>query len=374
MRVALLVDPLTLRTKGGSHAPQLAQELLGRGHVVRGFGAPPGTIPHSREAVGEADGEARVSARLAGFRADVLVSYDALSPAAWLGARTARKQRSALVLVEGAVPASAVPWPQRVLQSIGEAFWGRYVRETARRVVALDPVARDKALREGFSSQRVSILPEGVDTTTFRPGLTSSLAASRRIRGRILLYAGPLELRRGVETLLLAFGRTVGQREDWTLVLAGDGSAGPRLRAVADRIGIGARVHYMPRPRVEELPGLMGASTLFAIPALDDAPRGRQVVRAMACGLPVLASDLPRLRYFVDDGLTGLVAPPGDLAAWTALLSRAATAPEARRRWGERARSVAVERFAWPGIATAFEAMLTDVAAERAPGAAPAKA
>ncbi|MCZ6596497.1 MAG: glycosyltransferase family 4 protein [Planctomycetota bacterium] len=368
LRVALLVDPLTLRTKGGEHPPRLAEELLGRGHVVRGFGAPPNVIPRSGEdpVMEEAGGTP-----LLRFRPDVVVAYDALSPAAMLGARTARKLKAALVLVE-ADPPGGGRWYQRVLWRVGELLWGRYVRRTAHALVALDPVARRRALEKGFEPGRITILPYGVNLTRFRPGLTSRLVAQHHIRGRILLYTGRIELNRGLETLISAFARTVGQRHDWSLVLAGDGSARMRLRAMCDRLGVGARVRWLARPRPEELPGLMGASTLLAVPALEDEVLGRQIARAMACGLPVLASDLERLRFLVEPEATGLVAPPGDVTAWSEMIRRAAGSPMARQRWGRNARRQAEERLSWPHVAEAFEGILLDaVPVVPAAGSAP---
>jgi glycosyltransferase involved in cell wall biosynthesis len=352
LRVALLVDPVTVRTKGLSHAPALAGELLGRGHVVRGFGAPPGVIPHSGALAGTgedgAEDDAGASDRvgLDRFAPDAIVAYDALSPASWLGARVARRRGTALVLVEGGIPASAIRLHERFLQSLGERLWGRYVRDTCTAVVALDPVARNAALEVGFAEEQVRVLPEGVDPLRFRPGLSSAVIARRRIGGRVCLYAGPLELSRGLEVLVRAFAATVGQREDWCLVLAGDGGAAGRLRVLADRLGVGARVHLLPRARPEE-----------------HSARGRQVARAMACGLPVIASATERLRFFVEDDGNGLLAEPGDLASWTAALGRAAGAPQARVRWGQRGLELSRERFAWPVVAEAFEEILGSASA-----------
>ncbi len=350
--MALLVDPLTLTTKGGDHAPELARELLGRGHAVRGFGAPPGIIPHST------DGEPGDTG-LASWRPDVVVAYDALSPTAWLGARTARRLSAALVLVEVGI-AHPRRIHERFLQWIGERAWARYVRHTANAVVALDPVADRLARDEGFPPQSITTLPQGVDLELFRPGLSSALIAQQRIRGRILLYVGRLEEARGVRTLLHAFAATVGQRSDWSLVLAGEGAERVSLRAGADRIGVSERVHWLPRPRREELPALIGGATLLAVPARDASVRGKQIARAMGCGVPVLASDLPRLRYYVEPDRTGLLAPPGDRAAWTAILQRAASSPVVRDRWGQHAREVALERFSWPRIAEDFERVLIE--------------
>src|SRR5262249_9677359 len=160
-----------------------------------------------------------------------------------------------------------------------------YIRRTTRRVLALDPIARERALRRGFAAEKVVILPGGVDLSAYRPGLSSALILSHHVRGRILLYVGQISHNRRLSVLIDAFAQTVGQRRDWVLVFAGDGPAQPQLRAQIDRLGIGTRVHWIARPREEELPGLMSASTLLAVPALDDAVRGQHIPRAMACGL-----------------------------------------------------------------------------------------
>jgi glycosyltransferase involved in cell wall biosynthesis len=361
LRIALVLNPFTLDSKGGSHAPNLARELLGRGHTLKPFGGPPGTIPHSGEE--EDESAAGGAPTIAGFAPDVVVAYDALSPAAFMGARAARKLEIPLVLVEAGFAGAGSP-SQRFLRGAGERLWGPYVRRTEPRVVALDPVAREQAVREGFAPGRIEVLGEGVDLSAFRPGLYSGLIARHRVRGRILLYAGRIGEERGLDVLIDAFASTVGQRSDWSLVLAGEGPGRRRLRAQANRLGVGARIVIAGRPREEELPGLIGSSTLLAVPAVDDGVRGKQIPRAMACGVGVLASDLTRLRWLVEDDQTGLLAAPGDRAAWTAVLARAAGAPMARRRWGLRARERAEERFDWAQVAESFEEVLLTALAE----------
>jgi len=372
-RIAILVDPLTLSAKGGEHPGRLATELLGRGHFVRGFGAPPGAIPRSGADLEDEDTD---RGGLVRFRPDVILAYDALSPASAYGARAARKLEVPLILVEADAPGGGSGW-QRLLWRVGEVLFRSYVRRAAAAVVALDPVARERAILEGFSKDVIETIPLGVDLSTFRPGLTTHVVAQHRIRGRVVLYVGPLEAERGPEVLLAAFARTVGQRDDWALVFAGDGPERPRLRAMADRLGVAARVHWLPRPRREELPGLFGASTLLAVPAIEDVVLGRNVARALASGVPVLASNLPRLGYFVTDEETGLLVPPADIAAWADAIRRAASSPMARTRWGRNARSSAEARFDWRDVTTAFERLFerarADVA-ERASGAGKAAA
>jgi glycosyltransferase involved in cell wall biosynthesis len=350
----------------------LARELLGKGHTVRSFGAPEGSIPrsgadpategHPAPTEGQPEG-------LSAFRPDVIVAYGSVSPMAWWGARTSRKIGAPLVLVETGFP-SQRRLHERFLSWLGERLWGKLVRRTASLVVALDPIAREQALRAGFQEDRVDIVPAGVDLMSFRPGLSSGLLVRHQVRGRVLLYVGRAEESRGVDALIAAVARTVGQRGDWSLVLAGEGPDRGRLRTMADRLGVGAHVFWLGWPRAEELPGLVSSSTFLAEPATDDSVRGVHIGSALACGVPVLASDRPRFRALVEHEVSGLLAPSGDVAGWTEMIRRAAASPVARRRWGDNARRIAEDRFGWPTVAAVLESKLHRVVAEAATTAA----
>jgi glycosyltransferase involved in cell wall biosynthesis len=62
------------------------------------------------------------------------------------------------------------------------------------------------------------------------------------------------------------------------------------------------------------------------------------LIEAMSCGLPVVASDLSGIPELVEDGVSGLLTPPGDAVALAAALRRLHDDPELRSRLGERAR------------------------------------
>lgn len=346
LRIAVLLNPFTLARESGDHAPRLARELASLGHEVRVFGgavAPEGSTS-----------DALTPRR---FAPDAVLAYDALSPAAWLGARTARSLAVPLVLVDGGSRSGRGVFSRACL-SVGERLWGSYVRRTASALVALDAVARARATAAGFPEDRVIVLPSGIDAGEYRPGLASGLIQRHAISGRILLYVGRIERNRGLALLVQAFARTVGQRDDWSLVLVGEGSARGETRALVDRLGIGSRVHWLGRVKDEELPGLFSASTLLAVPALDDSVRGRNIVRAMASAVPVIASDRAPVRALVEPDVSGLLVPPGDLEAWVEALRRASMSPDARRRWGRKAREIALGRLAWPQVARLFESLL----------------
>lgn len=355
MRIALVVDPLTLGSRGGMHAPGLAQALIDRGHEVRGFGAPPGVVPSSveyKELLG-----------LTRFEADVLIAYDALSPTAFSAARVARKTEVPLLLVEPGIPTHAVPLHERFLQSIGERIWASYVRHTAAHVVALDPVARGVALREGFDEQAVTVVPEGVDLRHFRPRQGGDARRRYGLHGRVVLYAGDLEPQAGLEVVIQAFARTVAQNPDWCLVLLGQGTNTRGLRSQVSRLGVASSVHWVEADPFDHA-DLFGTATLFVAPALDERPTSRWLRAALSAGLPVLASDVERFRWCVPHEEHGLLVPEPTGAAWEAALTRAANSPSARERWGRNARAWSEAELDWSVIASRFEALVDEAQAK----------
>lgn len=357
LRLALIVDPLTVRLRGGEHATGLARELVRRGHRIGLFGAPPELFPEHRE---RDPGWSPESAHgVVGFAPHAVIAYDALSPAAWLGARAARRLHVPLILVEAGTFARGTLF-ERSLWRIGHSLWGAYVRRTAARLIALDPVARDTALKEGFLGSHSLVILHGVDLECFRPGIPCPLVGRHHIGGRLLSTATALDARAGVDVLLTAFARTVGQRGDWSLVIAGRGPAHARLRAHADRLGVASRVHFVGETSFAELAGLYAASTIVAQPSLDDARGALSVLEAMACGAPVIASDLPRLAHLVGEAQCGLLAKPGDAASWTEQLTLAVRSPEARARWGANGLRRAEGELSWSKVAEAFETAILD--------------
>ncbi|MEO0650578.1 MAG: glycosyltransferase [Planctomycetota bacterium] len=354
-RIAILIDALNPRAQRSEHPPQLVDALTAAGMQVELHWVSGGMLARldrrSSLSTGLAPLEGAWSQVLAS-RPDAVLAYDPASPAAWLAARICRRLEVPLLLIE---PAwfTLRPLHERALDSIGRRLWGRRVRQLTSQVICLDPIGEQRVLEAGYPRERIERIPTGVDPTVFRPGATSHLPARHRLRGRMLLYAGPLASGRGLEQLMTAYGRTVGQRSDWSLVLAGSGPLRNRLDILASRLGCRVGVRFLPWPERDELPGLMCASTIMAVPGEDDRARGRQIVRAMACGLPVMVSPLPRLSFRIEHERTGYVVPD-EPRAWEAALDRVASAPAIRREWASEARATVERDFAWPVLAQRY--------------------
>lgn len=351
-KIAVLVDPLTALVTDAAHPLGLALQLAARGHDVRLFGAP--KLALSRDEVRPSSVKPpSVGASVALFGPQVVVAYDALSPAAWLGARAARREGAPLVLVEAGAWAEGRP-AQRALWRVGESLWGRYVRRTAACVLALEPQARERSLRRGFAPDRVRSVAHGVDLDSHRPGRASDELTRRRISGRILSVRTSYAHPQSVEALVDGFAATVGQRDDWSLVVVSDTPAPARVTKCAYRSGVAARTHFLTLPD-EALAPLFSSSTLFAALGDEGARAVWDIERALACGTPTLVAPGARGVHLVEHDARGWVLARGDAHGWAAALTHAAAAPQARKRWSVAARDYALERLGWGAVARTLE-------------------
>ncbi len=184
--------------------------------------------------------------------------------------------------------------------------------------------------------RRWHVVPNGIDTDRFRPdGHGSS--------GDYLLFVGRLVPYKGLEVLLRAMAR---RPPGLPLVVAGDGPLRQPLEHLAARLRVDARfLGYVPD---DELPGLYRGARATALPSVNGQEAfGITLLESMACGTPVVASDLPGVADVARLG--GLVAPPGDASLLAARIEDVLDGAH-----GPRGRELADRirrRFSWHAVA-----------------------
>jgi glycosyltransferase involved in cell wall biosynthesis len=213
----------------------------------------------------------------------------------------------------------------------------------------------------GADSLRVSVVPCGVDLDTFT---CDGPVEPRHPRVRRLLSVGRLVERKGVADAILA----LRELPDTELVVAGgpplaaldhDGDVA-RLRCVARRAGVDARVDFRGSVPRDQLPALMrSADMVVSVPWYE--PFGIVPLEAMACGVPVIASAVGGLLDTVVDGTTGMHVPPRAPGA-IACAVRALLDDEPRRQaMGLAGVRRARARYGWTRVAAATLDVYTTV-------------
>jgi glycosyltransferase involved in cell wall biosynthesis len=110
----------------------------------------------------------------------------------------------------------------------------------------------------------------------------------------------------------------------------------------------------------------MRAADAFVLTTEPPESFGIVLIEAMACGLPVIATDYPGVRAVVDPDESGLIVPPGDAVAVAAALDRlAGLGADGRERIGAAGRAKAEREWAWPALLDRMDDAYTEAIAER---------
>ena len=193
----------------------------------------------------------------------------------------------------------------------------------------------------GVAAGRIEVAPNAIDPAKF---------AARRCRREgpfTIGFAGSLKPWHGVEILLEAFRRALGEVPSLRLEIIGDGPG----RTAVERAGLPAErfTHHGALSHTETL-GLLsrwdvGAAPFLAVPDFYFSPL--KLVEYMAAGLCPVASDQPEIRELLGDGDRGLLVPAGDARVLARALVELAHNPELTSTIGLRAREYVLKERSW---------------------------
>jgi glycosyltransferase involved in cell wall biosynthesis len=218
--------------------------------------------------------------------------------------------------------------------------------------------------RLGLASDRVSIVPCGVDTSAFTP----RGPVARRSDRRRLLVLGRLVERKGQDDAV----RALGAVPDAELVVVGGPApdavdADPevrRLRALAAEAGVADRLVFTGSVARADVPAwIRSADVVLAVPWYE--PFGITPLEAMACGRPVVATAVGGLVDTVVDGVTGDLVPPRDPERLGQALAALLADEERRAAYGAAGVERARARYRWSRVVADTECVYRQVLARR---------
>ncbi len=349
MHVAI-VSPYSMSRPGGvqDHTRELARALLRAGCEVTLFG------PQLRGEQPELEGIGTVSLGSAvSIPANGSIAPLGIDPRMIVRFDLSLDAADVLHLHEPFLPASIFatirrPKGTRVVgtfHAAAERFWpyglaGPLVRRLARRLdasTAASPEAR-KLVRRYVSIDPV-IVPNGVDVASFEKAEPDPWAAGL---GRVVLFVGRPEPRKGYQTVLDAFANVAATRGDVHFVW---------IPATPDAVPPGRaseRVHCLGQVSRERLMALHRAADVVCCASLGQESFGIVVLEGLAGGSAVIASDIPGYRYAGGDA--PVYAPPGDVPEWGSALARLLDDKAERKRLAKSGASRARE-FDWSHVA-----------------------
>jgi glycosyltransferase involved in cell wall biosynthesis len=240
-------------------------------------------------------------------------------------------------------------------------------RWLARRTGALVAVSRAVAqdVRGTGIYPEVALIPGGIDLKLFAPAEADRRSLARRELGLpdqalVAVCVARFAVVKAHAVLLEAWRRVLTSHPDARLVLVGGGLLQEESQALAEKLGIAARVCFAGKRH--DVPALLDAADIGVLSSIGSEGFSRAVLEYMAKGLPSVATTVGAVPDLIEDGRHGLLAAPNDPAALAARLVEAlAAGAEKRAEWGRAARQKAEAGHSFASWAQAHEALYARV-------------
>lgn len=220
----------------------------------------------------------------------------------------------------------------------------RVLGRLSRIVTVTDYMKSELVEKKGVEPERVRVISNGVDIEEFKDAFTrpEALAALGVPEDRLVVgFAGRLHYLKGLDLLIEAIPLVKARFSRVEFVIIGSGPEEESLKQLARERGVSESVRFAGYRR--NAWRLMPAFDVVVLPSREEA-QSIALLEAMACGKPVVAARVGGVPEVVDDGVTGLLYPAGDVAALAAALievlkdasKRASMGAAGRWRVGER--------------------------------------
>ncbi len=241
----------------------------------------------------------------------------------------------------------------------------RQILQFANRIIAATPAEQAQLQFLYHANPRqITILPPGVDTGHFYPIPPDEAKAVIGIpaQDRMILFVGRIEPLKGIDTLLHAIAcldqhGLQSQYPHYLAIIGGDpatsaqemNSEMARLQTLTGELGIRDLVLFLGKRSQDSLPYYYSAAEVLVMPSHYES-FGMVALEAMACGTPVIASQVGGLAFLVQNGKTGFVIPDDDPAQLCEQLAHLLREPAMRQQMSQQSAAYA-QSYAWPLIA-----------------------
>src|ERR1700722_12491747 len=240
-------------------------------------------------------------------------------------------------------------WPLKlVFTSAAQRHHSWITRWLIRR---MDAIIATNDISASYLKREATVIPHGVDTDRYSPPANRSAAfAEAGLPGRHAIGCfGRVRAQKGSDVFVNAMCRLLPRYPDFTAVLVG--AITPEQSAFANDLkkrieagGLGSRIVITGELSIEEGQRWYRRLTIYAFTSRNEG-FGLTLIEAMSVGAALVASRAGAAELVVEDGVTGVVTPPGDVDALVAALEPLLGDPASCTAMGTRARARVLEKF-----------------------------
>lgn len=281
---------------------------------------------------------------------DILHAAETFNGYSYQAARVRNARKKKLVLTV---------WENIPFRSVRcfKGFWGnekiiKYVRNSTDIFIAVTDRARKALQIEGISEDRIRVIPAGIDTKRFRPGVPDKhmLEKLKVSDGEFnLLFVGRITREKGIYDLLYA-AKLLSldpETKHVSILLAGSGPEQNKLRQKARLLGLEKSFRFIGNFTYGEIPALYQSVDAFILPSIPiewwQEQFGMVLVEAMASELPVISTMSGSIPEVIGDA--GILIQPGDPVSIAEAVKKVSLDSVYRQELGKKARKRAINVF-----------------------------
>jgi len=243
----------------------------------------------------------------------------------------------------------ALGWPLKlVFTSAAQRHHTWITRWLIRR---MDAIIATNDISASFLKREANVIPHGVDTDTYAPPADRAAAfAETGLPGRYAIGCfGRVRAQKGSDVFVDAMCRLLPRYPDFTAVMVGAITPeqmvfANELRKRIEAAGLQSRIIITGELEIEEVQRWYRRLTIYAFTSRNEG-FGLTLIEAMSAGAALVASRAGAAELVVEDGVTGVLTPPGDVEALVAALEPLMRDPASAMMMGERGRARVLEKF-----------------------------
>jgi len=224
-------------------------------------------------------------------------------------------------------------------------------------VTSVTPTFLPELAALGVPDAKRCLIPNGVDPEAFPPPSHKQLAALRKALSipadNLVIFAlGRIVLKKGFDFLIQVLPLVKQKVANVTFIIGGDGTDLDRLKTLAKDLGVSDSVRLPGTINRTDVPAYFHLCDVFTLPAIFD-PKGNVdgcpnvILEAMACGKPVVASNISGIPGVVKNGETGMLVKEKNVGELAAALVHLLTDTEKREEFGRAGRERILTELTW---------------------------
>lgn len=213
--------------------------------------------------------------------------------------------------------------------------------------IVLSNFIKKELINEGFDEKKIHIIPNGVDIKKFYPEKIKKYGKTK-----IITFVGRLTHEKGLFYLLKALKKI--KFSGFELFLLGEGPLEKDLKEFVKKIGLEEKVKFWGYQ--QDVFEFLQMSDLFVLPSISEG-MSNALLEAMACGLPIVATEVSGSADLIEDGMNGFLVKPGDIKGLAKAIENILKDEKMAKMMGEANRQKIVENYSIDKIVDRYIAL-----------------